>query len=131
MSYLTKCFQVGSIAAYQHCSMMKHHYRVAHALDECLAILEEEDGSLTKPRRRHSQLATSQLGIKLTDLLVERQRAKGYSINASVLPHSGGTSHHDTDDSTEHDDECELGGFDGVQIMYNQNRRKECEETVN
>ena len=129
-SYLNKCFQLGSIAAYQHCSMMKHHYRVAHALDECLALLEEEDGSLTKPRRRLSQLASSMHGMKHVANLEERQREKGYSINASVLlsyNHHNGDSGDDTDDSTtEHDDECESGGFDGVTVKYhNQSRIKE------
>lgn len=114
--------------------MMKHHYRVAHALDECLALLEDEDGSLIKPRRRLSQLASSlssfnpKVHVMLANL-EERQREKGYSINASVLPHANKNTD-DTDDSTEHDDECESGGFDGVKVMYNQNRIKESQHDL-
>jgi hypothetical protein len=95
---------------------MKHHYRVAHALDECLAVLEEEDGSLTKPRRRLSQLASNINGRLGVNGLEARQRAKGFSINTSVLPD-------DTDDSTAHDDECESGGFDGVKVVFNHKYR--------
>lgn len=104
--------------------MMKHHYSLSHALDECLALLEDEDGSLTKPRRRHSQLASS-LQMNSLASLEERQREKGYSINASVLPHDR-TRCHESDgtiDSTHHDDECESGGYDGV-LVYNLQRVK-------
>ena len=94
--------------------MMKHHFRIAHALDECLALLEEEDGSLTKPRRRQSQLAMVQSS---KGHLEERQRAKGYSITSCVLANLNLDGDSDgTDDSTaEHDDEIECGGFDGVE----------------
>ncbi len=106
---------------------MKHHYSVSHALDECLALLEEEDGSLTKPRRRQSQLASSSLYMNAMANLEERQREKGYSLNASVLSHHVTNACHDSDftaDSTHHDDECEGGGYDGVDVVYNLHRVK-------
>jgi len=59
---LQRCFQAGSVAAYQHIAMIKLHYRTAHALEECLAMLERADvdnEDLLKPRRRRSQLAIS------------------------------------------------------------------------
>ena len=163
--FLEKCFQYGSVAAYQHFAMLKHHYSVAHALDECLALLEEEDGSLNKPRRRQSQLLASSLQhdhlksiskLELDDTRTSRQqkihrRPRGYSLNSSVLPSGESSSSwvnmnknsmntnimnmnmntnlqmndssDATDDSTttQHDDECESGGFDGVTVEYSHN----------
>merc|ERR1712038_664172 len=39
LPFLKRCFQNGSVAAYEHCSLMKHHYIIARAIDECLDIL--------------------------------------------------------------------------------------------
>jgi len=135
LPFLKKCFQNGSVAAYQHCAIMKHHYSVAHALDECLATLEQEDGSLNKPRRRQSQLAST-MQIKPKEYLDERQKRQqaNFSLNASVL--STGSSHitndSDTADGTtsSHDDECESGGFDGVTIAFDQRRIKEVQSKL-
>eukprot|EP00551_Chaetoceros_affinis_P008681 CAMPEP_0203683586 /NCGR_PEP_ID=MMETSP0090-20130426/47595_1 /ASSEMBLY_ACC=CAM_ASM_001088 /TAXON_ID=426623 /ORGANISM="Chaetoceros affinis, Strain CCMP159" /LENGTH=700 /DNA_ID=CAMNT_0050552735 /DNA_START=832 /DNA_END=2934 /DNA_ORIENTATION=- len=135
LPFLKKCFQNGSVAAYQHCAIMKHHYSVAHALDECLATLEQEDGSLNKPRRRQSQLAST-MQIKPKAYLDERQKRQqaNFSLNASVL--STGSSHitndSDTADGTtsSHDDECESGGFDGVTIAFDQRRIKEVQSKL-
>ncbi len=131
LPFLEKCFKLGSVAAYQHCAMMKYHYSVSHALDECLALLEEEDGSLTKPRRRQPRRRQSQLAssIQMSSManLEERQREKGYSLNASVLPHettSRCQESDDTADTTRHDDEYECGGYDGVDVVYNLQRVK-------
>jgi hypothetical protein len=127
--FLEKCFQLGGVAAYQHHAMMKHHYSIAHALDECLALLEEEDGSLTKPRRRHNQLASTLHLKSIAQLQKKIKRQRAYSLNSSVLPSgSEGIRSVATDDSSQHDDECESGGFDGVNIEYNQHRIKENQE---
>lgn len=40
LPFLEQCFQVGSIAAYRHCAMMKLHYGVSHAIVDCIATLE-------------------------------------------------------------------------------------------
>ena len=54
---LQRYFQGGSVAAYQHIAMIRLHYRIANALDECLAELEQSDGTAsTKPRRRSVML---------------------------------------------------------------------------
>lgn len=53
---MKRYFQVGSVAAYPHCVMMKLHYSISHALDKCLAILEKEDGSMIKHRRRSKKI---------------------------------------------------------------------------
>mmetsp|Transcript_29038 Transcript_29038/g.58932 ORF Transcript_29038/g.58932 Transcript_29038/m.58932 type:complete len:727 (-) Transcript_29038:114-2294(-) len=49
---LDRYFQGGSVAAYQHIAMIKLHYAIASALDECLADLEQSDGTVGKARRR-------------------------------------------------------------------------------
>ena len=36
-------FQGGSVAAYQQVAMIKQHYRVANAIEDCLAILENDN----------------------------------------------------------------------------------------
>mmetsp|Transcript_28322 Transcript_28322/g.39836 ORF Transcript_28322/g.39836 Transcript_28322/m.39836 type:complete len:604 (-) Transcript_28322:91-1902(-) len=62
LKFLQRCFQAGSVAAYQHIAMIKLHYRTAYALEECLAMLERCDVDNVdhlKPRRRRSQLAIS------------------------------------------------------------------------
>jgi hypothetical protein len=37
---LRQYFQGGSIEAYQHCSMIKLHYQIANAVDECIEKLD-------------------------------------------------------------------------------------------
>mmetsp|Transcript_23089 Transcript_23089/g.66650 ORF Transcript_23089/g.66650 Transcript_23089/m.66650 type:complete len:831 (-) Transcript_23089:1367-3859(-) len=57
ISDLERYFQGGTVAAYQHIAMIRLHYRIANALDECLAELEQSDGTAsTKPRRRSVML---------------------------------------------------------------------------
>lgn len=57
LPFLKQCFQVGSIAAYRHCAMMKLHYGVSHAIVDCLATLEgkiEGSGLKTKSQMKKS-----------------------------------------------------------------------------
>ncbi|KAL7519081.1 hypothetical protein ACHAWX_003878 [Stephanocyclus meneghinianus] len=46
---MKRYFLGGSVAAYQHVVMLKLHYEIAHALNECLATLEELDQSSNDP----------------------------------------------------------------------------------
>ena len=58
--------------------MIKLHYTISHALDDCLSDLEEDDLNPLKRNRR-----------KLKQKLAERQRTireRGYSLNSSVFP---------------------------------------------
>jgi len=86
LPFLKQCFQVGSIAAYRHCAMMKSHYGVSHAIDECLATLEESaQGSVSTPKRRTSKKVFWQShSLKKIVETQKRKRGKGYSLNASV-----------------------------------------------
>ncbi len=143
LQYLNKCFKVGKVAAYKHCAMMKLHFQVANALDRCLAILEHEDGSATKPRRRIAELAKAKYYETLKKVESRESlngRPRGFSIYASVpfqddfkaedleftLSESDKSNAFNTSErsrssfseSSSHDDECELGGFDGVPVEF-------------
>ncbi|GFH57906.1 hypothetical protein CTEN210_14382 [Chaetoceros tenuissimus] len=119
--YLEKCFQVGKVAAFKHCEMMKLHYSISNALDECLAILENEDDSTTRTRRRVCQLAKMQYFQemnKLEDAKSQLQNGKAYALNTSNLPqdlslHEQSSSHSLSTHSTHVEDEF---GFEGVQM---------------
>jgi len=76
------------VAAYKHCAMMKLQYTVANALDESLAVLEDQDGSLGKPRRRISILARKQYYKEMNRLESKEKRKSGrsYSLSASPFP---------------------------------------------
>ena len=52
MSDLKRYFQGGSIAAYEKTAMIKLHYQIADALDECLEMLDQnaEPHAPVKPR---------------------------------------------------------------------------------
>jgi len=49
---LERYFQGGRIAAYEHTAMIKLHYSIADALDECVARLEKGTRGHTSIRRR-------------------------------------------------------------------------------
>ena len=62
---MKRYFQRGSVAAYQHVTMLKLHYKIAHALDECLPTLEELDESpQDRPQRVHAVSAGPNRRIK-------------------------------------------------------------------
>jgi hypothetical protein len=109
--------------------MMKLHYSVSDALDECLMIMENEDGVTSKPRRRLNQLAKMQYYQEMSqlELLQNKQKGKGFALCASNLPNDGSlrdlhaTSCQDTgfptsslsDGTTDssHDDDYDLASF--------------------
>lgn len=102
---MNRYFQGGSVAAYQHVQMMRLHYRLAHALDECLALLELDETpkqSVMPPRRRRSQLMLKQRSQKVVST------TPGGSLHFTVLD----TEITPSSTATE-DDEMENGGFDG------------------
>lgn len=97
---MERYFQGGSVAAYQHVAMLKLHYKIAHALDECLATLEEmDDPSNDPPRRRRSQLVLKQKVVTQGGLHFAKLN---HPDSNSTLPTV--------------DDEHEGGGFDGVDM---------------
>mmetsp|Transcript_11404 Transcript_11404/g.17251 ORF Transcript_11404/g.17251 Transcript_11404/m.17251 type:complete len:131 (-) Transcript_11404:1020-1412(-) len=68
LPFLKKCFQNGSVAAYQHCALMKHHYIISRAIDECLDILEKK-GSSTNNLSNKELEALKMLGDQRSDLV--------------------------------------------------------------
>lgn len=117
---MKRYFQGGSVAAYQHVAMLKLHYKIVHALDECLASLEFDEAPKDPPRRRRSQLFQQKGG----GLHFTRLESKSNIIQLrsdTTSPASTVSGGYISDD--EHDDEYEQGGFDGVECAFGPGRR--------
>ena len=120
---MKRFFQAGRVAAYQHIAMMKQHYSLAHALEECLAILEEDQNTTNRTRRR-SMLLVRQM--KELDKLEQKQRNQHVVGSLNTFAFTDGSNqvekpqmeNSDLSCSSSHDDECEKGGFDGVDVPY-------------
>eukprot|EP00557_Chaetoceros_sp_GSL56_P001704 CAMPEP_0176502854 /NCGR_PEP_ID=MMETSP0200_2-20121128/15005_1 /TAXON_ID=947934 /ORGANISM="Chaetoceros sp., Strain GSL56" /LENGTH=903 /DNA_ID=CAMNT_0017902013 /DNA_START=281 /DNA_END=2992 /DNA_ORIENTATION=- len=122
LPFLKKCFQVGHVATYKHCAMMKLHYSVSDALDECLIIMEKEDGvSSSKPRRRLNQLAKLQYYQEMgkMEILQNKQTGRGFALGTSSMPRDVSIrnlqplSCEETEGTVDssHDDDYDLGSF--------------------
>ena len=115
---MKRYFQGGSVAAYQHVAMLKLHYKITHALEDCLASLEFDE-SPEPPRRRRSQLFKQRSlktisrsppsgGVHFDKLVSSNdQLQQGGSDSTSSASSS-------SSDGYTSDDEHERGGFDGV-----------------
>mmetsp|Transcript_18046 Transcript_18046/g.43383 ORF Transcript_18046/g.43383 Transcript_18046/m.43383 type:complete len:938 (+) Transcript_18046:216-3029(+) len=123
---MKRYFQGGSVAAYQHMAMLKLHYKIAHALDECLASLEFDEAPNEPPRRRRSQLYKEKSlrvmlspagGVHFTQLASKNNQS---SINQISETTSSAST---VSDGCISDDELEQGGFDGVQCAFGPGRR--------
>jgi len=88
LPFLQKCSKAGQVAAFKHCAMMKLHYSVSNALDKCLAMIESDDASTSKPSRKISKLAKVHYYQELSKLEVnnEELRKEGYALGASPFP---------------------------------------------
>ncbi|KAL3826411.1 hypothetical protein ACHAXA_008619 [Cyclostephanos tholiformis] len=115
---MTRYFQGGSVAAFQHVAMLKLHLKIARALDECLASLEFDEDPNEPPRRRRSQLFKEKLlggGLHFTKLDSKTMtEGQPISITSSATTVSEGLVS---------DDEHEKGGFDGIDCAFNPSRR--------
>lgn len=105
---MKRYFQGGSVAAYQHVAMLKLHYKIAYALDECLASLEHDEAPSNLLRRKRSQLVMPG-GLNFATL----------SSTKENLPSEHESS---TPSSSLCDNEYE-GGFDGVKCAFGPGRR--------
>ena len=106
--------------------MLKLHYKIAHALDECLASLEFDEAPNEPPRRRRSQLYKEKSlrvmlspagGVHFTQLASKNNQS---SINQISETTSSAST---VSDGCISDDELEQGGFDGVQCAFGPGRR--------
>ena len=95
--------------------MLRLHYKIAHALDECLASLEFDEAPNDPPRRRRSQLfkqkstivrVSSGGGLHFTKLESKNIQLQGSDSTSPASTVSEGCMS---------DDEHEKGGFDGVE----------------
>ncbi|KAL7542401.1 hypothetical protein ACHAXR_013404 [Thalassiosira sp. AJA248-18] len=117
---MIRYFQGGAVAAYQHVGMLKLHYKIAHALDECLASLEFDEAPNDPPRRRRAQLL-KQKSTKATNgglhfTMLETKSKK-------QLPSDTTSPDSTVSDGYMSDDEYEKGGFDGIECAFGPRRR--------
>mmetsp|Transcript_17764 Transcript_17764/g.31298 ORF Transcript_17764/g.31298 Transcript_17764/m.31298 type:complete len:124 (-) Transcript_17764:90-461(-) len=109
---MKRYFQGGSVAAYQHVAMLRLHYKIAHALDECLASLEFDEAPNDPPRRRRSQL------FKQKSTIVRVSSGGGLhftKLESKNIQLQGSDSTSPASTVYMSDDEHEKGGFDGVE----------------
>ena len=119
---MKRYFQGGSVAAYQHVAMLKLHYKIAHALDDCLASLEIDEAPTARPRRRRTSQLLKQRsskispsgGLHFTRLQEEKRKQEESDSTSSNSTDTGGYVS---------DDEHEKGGFDGVDCAFGPGRR--------
>ena len=119
---MRRYFQGGSVAAYQHVAMLKHHYKIAHALDECLASLEFDDAPNDPPRRRRAHLFKQKSKARVLSgggLHFTKLESKNVQLQGSDSTSPAST----VSDGYMSDDEHEKGGFDGVECAFGPGRR--------
>ncbi|KAL9187834.1 hypothetical protein ACHAXT_006212 [Thalassiosira profunda] len=122
---MARYFQGGAVAAFQHMAFLKHHYKIAHALDECLACLEYDEAPNDLRRRRRSQLLHKRNSMKATSSSGGLHFAKLGKDQEGALPPSETTSSASSVSNSGYasDDEYEKGGFDGVDVAFGPGRR--------
>lgn len=74
---MRRYFQGGSVAAYQHVAMLKLHYRIAHALDECLASLDLDESPNEPPFGKSARVSSG--GLHFTKLEPRGSRSSSSS----------------------------------------------------
>jgi len=127
---MRRYFQGGAVAAYQHVAMLKHHYKIAHALDECLASLEFDEAPKAPPRRRRSLLYKQKSRIKVASgggLHFTKLESKNIKMRESNSTSPAST----VSEEFMSDDEHEKGGFDGVDCAFGPGRRPSFSEASN
>lgn len=94
--------QAGCIAAYEHCGMIKLHYKVADALEECLDRLDKERDS-AKPK-------------VVVDGLPNREKVRAIAHARSLKNNNSLHSETNSDTTgTKSDDEAEDDGFHEIE----------------
>mmetsp|Transcript_14321 Transcript_14321/g.20991 ORF Transcript_14321/g.20991 Transcript_14321/m.20991 type:complete len:512 (-) Transcript_14321:229-1764(-) len=70
---MERYFQGGSVAAYQHCAMIKLHYGIAHALDDCVLTLEEQEEDYYNSQQRGGGASDGRTGLQSSVLGGKKQ----------------------------------------------------------
>jgi len=74
LPFLKQCFQVGSTGAYRHCAMMKSHYEVSYAIDECLSVIQRPVGD--QALSSTSQTLTKSHAAEIFEEIKKRKNSK-------------------------------------------------------
>lgn len=90
LSHLYRYFQAGSIAAYEHVAMIKLHYSMADALDECIvklsggkSTLQERPNVAFKPLRPSNETAPPPIAEEDVPKVTPRKtKVIGDSVNS-------------------------------------------------
>lgn len=120
---MKRYFQGGAVAAYQHVAMLKLHYKIVHALDECLASLEFDEAPTEAPRRRRAQLYKQKSVRAMSAPSGGLHFRKLESVNSQVQASDTTSPSSSISDGYMSDDEHEQGGFDGVECAFGTGRR--------
>lgn len=106
---------VGSVAAYEHCAMIRLHYHIVDALDECLRRLAVSDEGARKVRQQGTsvqQLAHhAALNINSAPPMVK-------------LPDAVASASTETSSSADEDDDETMNGFDQTEGYVSSTRKR-------
>jgi hypothetical protein len=94
---LERFFQAGSVAAFQHSAMIRMHYSVADALDECLEKLGAGDSGIKVSRRAKFEQNTK---IATAVAQLDSQQLRGPSMPAVITAALSDRLEDLSDDST-------------------------------
>lgn len=74
LEHLYRYYQGGSVAAYEHLSMIKLHYKLVDVIDECIETLESDLPGTKRSRRRrsHVSLPITESGAALIPGLISK-----------------------------------------------------------
>lgn len=97
---MDRYFQIGSVAAYEHVAMIKMHYRIADALDDCL------DALVAGKRQRVMDRRTNDRPSFRLDVHASRESTPMKLVNAGI---NGSRSIESLSTSSNLDDEDEEG----------------------
>jgi len=85
---MRRYFQGGSVAAYQHVAMLKIHYKIAHALDKCLASLDLDES----PNKPHHERLPKISKLSSGGLHFTKLESRGNSLTSHASTVADGLS---------------------------------------
>ncbi|KAL7546876.1 hypothetical protein ACHAWF_010200 [Thalassiosira exigua] len=125
---MKRYFQGGRVATYRIAAMLKLHYKIAHALDDCLASLEYDESPRHPLRRRRSQVFMKKAmvsgGLHFTKLeprvgkLQQSTASPASTVSDGYISDDEKGGFNDEQDGGFGDDDEHESGFDGVDLPY-------------
>lgn len=98
-------FQIGSVAAYEHLSLIQLHYKIADVMDECIERLANADGDDRARSRRWQRRRRSQVKLQVHDEPIDLV----CNDSCGERSHQGSSS---TDSIHEHAEEVDEDDFE-------------------